>query len=54
MPEDGGILSDYSFENKEKICKKYPLARSCLKPFIGAKELYIIKKDIVFGKGYFT
>lgn len=39
MPNDGGILSDYSFENKEEIVKKYPLARSMFKPFIGAKEL---------------
>ena len=38
MPNDGGILSDYSFENKEEIVKKYPLARSMFKPFIGAKE----------------
>ena len=42
-------------KNKEEIVKKYPLARSMFKPFIGAKELLHNKRKVLsLVKGYFT
>ncbi len=38
MPNDGGILSDYSTDKKEEIIKKYPIAESMFKHFLGATE----------------
>lgn len=38
MPNDSGILSDYSAEEKNEIIKKYPIAESMFKRFLGATE----------------
>ncbi len=38
MPNDGGFLSDYSTEEKDKIIKKYPDAAIMFKQFLGATE----------------
>lgn len=38
MPNDSGILSDYSAEEKNEIIKKYPIAASMFKRFLGATE----------------
>lgn len=38
MPNDGGILSDYTTERKNEIIKKYPIAEKMFKPFLGATE----------------
>lgn len=38
MPNDGGILSDFSTEKKDEIIKKYPIAESMFKRFLGATE----------------
>lgn len=38
MPNDGGFLSNYSPEDKEKICHQYPQASHFFRPIIGAKE----------------
>ena len=38
MPNDGGILSDYSTEEKNDIISKYPTAEIMFKPFLGAAE----------------
>lgn len=38
MPNDGGVLSNYSSDEKEKIIAKYPLAEKMFKKFLGATE----------------
>ena len=38
MPNDGGFLSDFSTDDKEKIIKKYPDAEQLFRPFVGATE----------------
>lgn len=38
MPNDGGILSNFSTEKKDEIIKKYPIAESMFKRFLGATE----------------
>ena len=38
MPNDGGFLSNYSKEQKEEICKKYPNSKQLFKNILGAEE----------------
>ena len=38
MPNDGGYLSNYTREQKEEICKKYPNSIPLLKKIVGAEE----------------
>ena len=38
MPNDGGYLSNYSKEQKEEICKKYPRQAQLFKIIVGAEE----------------
>ena len=38
MPNDGGLLSDYSYEKMMEIVSKYPSAEPMFKPFLGARE----------------
>lgn len=38
MPNDGGALSDFSTEEKEKIVENYPIAEKMFKRFLGAAE----------------
>ena len=38
MPNDNGILSDFSTEEKDEIISKYPLAEKMFKRFLGATE----------------
>lgn len=38
MPNDGGYLSNYSKEQKEEICKKYPNSNQLFKNIVGAEE----------------
>lgn len=38
MPNDGGILSDFTTERKNEIIQKYPIAEKMFKPFLGATE----------------
>jgi len=38
MPNDGGYLSNYSREQKEEICKKYPNIKDVFKNIVGAEE----------------
>jgi hypothetical protein len=38
MPNDGGFLSKYSFEQKEKISAEYPESRKYFKKLVGADE----------------
>ncbi len=38
MPNDGGYLSNYSKEQKEEICKKYPNLNQLFKNIVGAEE----------------
>lgn len=38
MPNDGGYLSNYSFDEMNDICGKYPEARLLFKKLIGAEE----------------
>lgn len=38
MPNDGGYLSNYSKEQKENICKKYPNTELLFKKIVGAEE----------------
>lgn len=38
MPNDGGYLSDYSFEAKEIIVKEYPESEKFFKKIVGAQE----------------
>jgi len=44
MPNDNGILSDVSTENKNNIINKYPIAEKMFKPFLGATE-FLHKKE---------
>ena len=44
MPNDGGALSNFSTEEKEKICKSYPQAEKFFKKLVGASE-FINNKD---------
>ena len=38
MPNDGGYLSDYSDEEKQRIIQEYPIATSMFRQFLGATE----------------
>ena len=38
MPNDGGYLSNYSKEHKERICEKYPKATNLFRKILGAEE----------------
>ena len=38
MPNDGGYLSNYSKEERDKICKKYPNANKFFRKILGAEE----------------
>lgn len=38
MPNDGGVLSDFSLEEKMEIINKYPIAERFFKKFLGATE----------------
>ena len=38
MPNDGGFLSNYSKEQKEKICNRYPNIQNLFKNIVGAEE----------------
>ena len=38
MPNDGGYLSKYSKEHKERICEKYPKATNLFRKILGAEE----------------
>ncbi|MBO6209778.1 MAG: class I SAM-dependent DNA methyltransferase [Schwartzia sp.] len=38
MPNDDGLLSQYTTEEKDAICAQYPLTNEMFKPFVGAKE----------------
>lgn len=38
MPNDSGVLSDYSTEEKDEIVNKYPIAETMFKRFLGATE----------------
>ena len=50
MPNDNGILSDFSTEEKDEIISKYPLAEKMFKRFLGATEfLHNNGKMGVFG-----
>ena len=44
MPNDNGYLSNYSKEQKEDICKKYPEAEQFFKTIMGAEE-FINRKE---------
>ena len=44
MPNDGGYLSNYSKEQKEEICKKYPNSKQLFKAILGADEFINNKK----------
>ena len=50
MPNDNGILSDFSTEEKDEIHKQISLSRKkCLSVFLGQPSFCIIRKDGVFG-----
>ena len=38
MPNDDGLLSNYSDEEKNRIIKKYPFAEKFFRKFLGADE----------------
>ena len=38
MPNDGGYLSNYSKEQRDEICKKYPNANKFFRKILGAEE----------------
>lgn len=44
MPNDGGFLSNYSEEDKNKIVYKYPQAQEMFRPILGAIEFINNKK----------
>lgn len=44
MPNDGGFLSNYSEEDKNKIVYKYPQAQEMFRPILGATEFINNKK----------
>jgi len=44
MPNDKGFLSNYSDEEKQAVCKKYPAAEKMFRPFLGAEEFLKDKK----------
>lgn len=44
MPNDGGHLSDFSTEDKDKIVLKYPKAKKFFKPILGATEFINAKE----------
>ncbi len=58
MANDNGFLSDYSKEEKENICKKYPKAENLFKrilwaeEFINNKERYCLRLDRVSPSEY--
>lgn len=38
MPNDNGLLSKYSQEEKDNICQKYPMAKKFFRPLYGSEE----------------
>ena len=49
MPNDNGILSDFTTEEKDEIVSKYPLAEKMFRVFLEQRSFYIIRRGGVFG-----